>query len=216
MTAHPTPRRFLLDIEPCEDRALTTVIFVLNGASFAATGPSQLTANAATVLQHAGNRVVQLSNPAINSTSAYNALAQRIVKLAHGQTIGLVGFSAGGALALHIAATPGLKVSAVLDYYGVPDVRAYLQRHASDYVYRPVSGLAPFRTSVVSRLSGPIQTSAHVVAAFGQFDPNVRADTSKADLLADIPNAQVYTYSGAHGVSITASRPALDDFLSHV
>jgi dienelactone hydrolase len=139
-----------------------------------------------------------------------------VVRMAHGQTIGLVGFSAGGALALRVATTPGLKVGAVLDYYGVPDIQAYLQRHARDHIYRPISGLAPFRTSLTSLLSGPLVTQAQVIGAFGQFDPNVRADTSSADLLRDDVNAHVYTYSGAHGVGITASRPALEDFLSHV
>jgi hypothetical protein len=119
-------------------------------------------------------------------------------------------------LALRIAATPGLNVSAVLDYCGVPDVRAYLQRHAGDHNYRPISGLAPFRPPLISLLSGPVATQAHVVGAFGQYDPNVRADTSSTDLLRDDPNADVYTYSGRHGVSITASRPALDDFLAHL
>ncbi len=202
--------------EICEERALTAVVFVLNGASFAATGPDKLTANAAAVLHQAGNQVVQLSNPKINTPAAFQALAKRVVKLAHGQAIGLVGFSAGGALALHIAGTPGLNGSAVLDYYGVPDVQAYLQRHSLDHDYRPISGLAPFRAPIVSLLSGPLTTSAHVVAAFGQYDPNVRADTSSADLLRDDPNADVYIYPGAHGVNITASPSALDDFLAHL
>ena len=191
---------------------MTTLVFVFNGASFSASGPNRLTANAVAVLDQAGNRAVQLSNPSINAAS-FEALARKIVTLAHGQTVGLVGFSAGGALALRIAETPGLKVSAVLDYYGVPDVQASLQRHRNN---RPISGLAPFRPSVVSLLSGPVTTAAHVVGAFGQFDPNVRADTSSADLLRDDPNAHVYTYPGGHGVSITASRPALDDFLSRL
>ena len=211
----PSPTRFTPSVERCEDRALTTLIFVLNGASFAAAGPNQLTANAAAVLQQAGNRVVQLSNPAINAAS-FKALAAKVVNLAHGQTVGLVGFSAGGALALRIAATPGLKVSAVLDYYGVPDVQSYLNRHSADHNDRPISGLAPFRQSVVSLLSGKLTTSARVIAAFGQYDPNVQAGTSSADLLRDDPAAHVYTYAGAHGVSINASRPALNDFLSHV
>jgi dienelactone hydrolase len=209
-------RRLLLGLERCEDRALTTLVFVLNGASFAAAGPNQLTASAAAVLQQAGNRVVQLSYPAINTASAFKALGRSVAKLAHGQNVGLVGFSAGGALAVHIAAAPGLRVKAVLDYYGVPDVQAYLDRHSVDDNDRPISGLAPFRTSVVSLLSGPIATSAYVVAAFGAFDPNVRPDTSSADLLRDDPNAHVYTYSGGHGVPITASRPALEDFLAHL
>lgn len=211
-----TPRHLIPEFDSCEERVLCTLVFVLNGASFAATGPNHLTANAAAVLQRAGNRVVQISNGSINSPSAYKALARSIVNRAHGQAIGLVGFSAGGALALRIATTPGLQVNAVLDYYGVPDVRAYLDRHVNDHSLRPISGLAPFRPSTVWLLSGSIATSAHVVAAFGQFDPNVRASTSSADLLQDHPEAKVYTYPGAHGVSITASRQALDDFLSHL
>lgn len=209
-------RTIIPGAERCEDRTLTTLVFVLNGASFSATGPSRLTAGAAAVIEHAGNRVVQLANPTINSASAFTSLARRVVKLSHGQTIGLVGFSAGGALALRLAATPGLQVSAVLDYYGVPDVSAYLHRHAADHIFRPISGLSPFRPPLVSLLSGPLSTSSHVVAAFGQFDPHVSADTSSSDLLLDDPSAHVYTYPAAHGVPITASRPALDDFLSHL
>jgi dienelactone hydrolase len=211
-------QRLIPGLERCEERALNTLVLVLNGASFAATGPNDLTANAAEVLRQAGNPVVQLATPAINTAAAFNALAGAVVKLAHGQNVALVGFSAGGALALRLAATPGLgpRVSAVLDYYGVPDVRAYLQRHRADHNVRPISGLAPFRASVVSLLSGPVATPAHVVAAFGRNDPNVRADTSSADLLQDDPGAAIYTYNGAHGVPITASRPALDDFLAHL
>lgn len=217
MPTFRTPsRRFLPGFDRCEDRALTALVFVLNGASFAAAGPSRLTADAAAVLRHAGYRVVQLSYPAVNTAAAFEALAGRLAALAHGQAVGLVGFSAGGALALRLASTPGLKVAAVLDYYGVPDVRAYLQRHAADHNVRPVSGLAPFRPSAVALLSGPVATTAHVVAAFGRDDPNVRADTSSADLLRDDPAAHVDTYPGGHGAPITASRPALEDFLSHL
>lgn len=209
-------RRFTPALERCEDRALAALVFVLNGASFAAAGPSRLTSNAVAVLQRGGNRVVQLTNPPINSAAAFKALAARVTRLAHGQSVGLVGFSAGGALALRIAATPGLNVQAVLDYYGVPDVRSYLQRHANDRNFRPISGLAPFKAPLVSLLSGPVMTRAFVVAAFGQFDPNVRADTSSSDLLRDDPAAHVYVYPGGHGVAVTASRPALDDFLAHL
>lgn len=212
----PATRRAAPDFDRCEDRVLTALVFVLNGASFAAAGPNRLTADAAAVLRQAGNQVVQLSNPPIHSAAALAGFEARVVKLAHGRTVGLVGFSAGGALALRLAAAPGLKVSAVLDYYGVPDVRAYLGRHAADHNFRPISGLAPFRPSLVALLSGPVKTSAHVVAAFGAYDPNVRADTSTADLLRDDPHADVYTYPGAHGARITASLPALDDFLAHL
>jgi dienelactone hydrolase len=192
---------------------LSTLIFVLNGNGFSAAKPNQLTANAAAVLRQAGNQVVQLSNATINTPAAYNSLVRRVVRLAHGQDVGLVGFSAGGALAIRLAATPGLKVNAVLDYYGVPDISAYLQRHLIDHNLRPISGLAPFRPPLVALLSGRLATSAHVVAAFGERDPNVRPDTSLADLLGDDPSAHVYTYPGGHGVSIRASRPALADFL---
>lgn len=216
MTSRRHPSRTTPAFETCEDRTLTTLVFVLNGASFAAAGPNSLTADAAAVLRRAGNQVVQLAYPAIRSPATFQALAARVANLAHGQNVGLIGFSAGGALALRIAATPGLKVNAVLDYYGVPDVEAYLQRHSRDHNVRPISGLSPFRPPLVSLLSGPLATRAHVVAAFGRFDPNVRSDTSSADLLHDDPNADVYTYPGAHGVSITASVPALDDFLAHL
>ena len=200
----------------CEDRTLTTLVFVLNGNSFNAAKPNSLTAHAASVLKAEGNQVVQLSNPAIHSPGAVDKLTAQIIKQAHGQTVGLVGFSAGGALALRIAATPGLKVSSVLDYYGVPDVRAFLNRHASDHQVNPIAGLAPFKSAVVAKLSGPLTTSAHVVAAFGRNDPHVTATSSTSDLLTDLPNATVYTYAGGHGVKITASRPALDDFLAHL
>jgi dienelactone hydrolase len=203
-------------IEQCEDRTLTALVFVLNGNSFNAAKPSILTANAAAVIRQAGDQVVQLSNARINSTAAFKMLSAAVTRMAHGQSIGLVGFSAGGALALHIAATPGLKVSAALDYYGVPDIRAFLQRHVQDHFYRPIAGLSPFRPAIVSLLSGPMPTQPHVVAAFGEFDPHVRADTSASDLLHDDPDADVYTYADGHGVSITASRPALNDFLAHL
>lgn len=200
-------------IEPCERRTLTTLVFVLNGNSFMAARSSILTANAAAVLRAAGERPVQVSYPAIASPAAFRSLASSLVRLAHGQRVGLVGFSAGGALALRLAATPGLDAGAVLDYYGVPDVRAYLARHGSD---RPISGLAPFRRPLVSLFSGPAATGAHVVAAFGRRDPNVGPDTSGADLLGDDSAAVVYTYPGGHGVAITASKAALDDFLTHL
>ncbi|QEH34963.1 Alpha/beta hydrolase family protein [Aquisphaera giovannonii] len=217
MTRRREPsRRFSPCFDPCEARTLPTPIFVLNGSSFNAAGPSDLTANAAAVLRRAGNRVVQLSYGRIDSAAAFDGLARRVAALAHGRPVGLVGFSAGGALALRLAAAPGIRAVAVLDYYGVPDVRAYLSRHARDRVFRPISGLAPYRPGVVSRLSGALETPAHVVAAFGRSDPNVRADASSADLLRDSPGANVYTYAGGHGVGIGASRPALEDFLAHL
>ncbi len=52
-----------LTYEQCEDRALLTLIFVLNGNAYSATSPSILTANAAQVLDRAGNQAVQISTP---------------------------------------------------------------------------------------------------------------------------------------------------------
>jgi hypothetical protein len=200
-------------IEPCEDRTLTTLVYLLNGTNFTADGPSELTDYSGTLVRQAGNRVVQLSTPTINTPAAYRSLAATVVKIAHGRTVGLVGVGAGGSLALRIATTPGLEVSAVLDNFGVPDVRAYLDRHGSR---QPIAGLAPFRPSVVSLLSGPLTTQAHVVAAFGRNDPNVQPAPSTADLLRDDPSADVYTYPGGYGAPINASKPALEDFLSHL
>lgn len=207
-------RRTVPSVERCEDRTLLTLVFVLNGNSFRAAQPNRLTADAAHVLQAAGDQVIQLSNPTINSPAALRALGNQIRQRAHGQTVGLVGFSAGGALALRVAATPGLKVSSVLDYYGVPDVQKYLNRHTG--TNNPILGLAPFKAPLVAALSGPVTTTAHVVGAFGAADPHVNAAASEADLLADVPGADVFTYAGGHGVAITTSRPALDDFLAHL
>ncbi len=210
----PTSRRLTPAFDQCEGRTLLTLVFVLNGNSFNAAKPNSLTANAASVLKAEGNQVVQLSNARINSPGALHALEAQIVKQAHGRTVGLVGFSAGGALALRIAATPGLKVNAVLDYYGVPDVRNFLNRQTG--TTNPIVGLAPFKPAVVTQFSGAVATSAHVVGAFGAADPHVNAATSAADLVADVPGANVYSYNGGHGVAITASRPALADFLAHL
>ena len=84
----------------------------------------------------------------------------------------------------------------MLDYYGVPDVG-------------PTSSVTPGtttsdrspdwpRSGIADRL--PAERAdcdrAHVVAAFGRLDPNVRADTSGADLLRDLPAAAVYSYAG--------------------
>ena len=69
-------RQLRLNVERCEDRCLTTLIFVLKGNGFAVAKPNQLTANAAAVLRQTGNQVVQLSNTTINTPAAfYQAVA---------------------------------------------------------------------------------------------------------------------------------------------
>lgn len=209
-------QRFQPEVERCESRVSLTLVVIFNGNGFRAARPDALTGQAAAVLREAGNRIVEVATPAIQAAGSVRALAGQVAKLAHGQAVGIVGFSAGGALALRVAADPRVHASAVLDYYGVPDVRAYLNRHAADGFVRPIAGLAPFRPALVASLSGPINTEAHVVGAFGQTDPNVRADATAADLRADDPSAVVYTYPGGHGAAITASPAALDDFLAHL
>ena len=153
---------------------------------------------------------MQLSTPTINTPAAYRSLAATVVKIANGRTVGLVGVGRAGRCGAN-RDDPGLKVSAVLDNFGVPDVQAYLDRNGNR---QPIAGLAPYRSSVVSLLSGPLSTQAHVVAAFGRKDPNVQPPPSTADLLRDDPSAAVYTYPGGYGAPINASKSALADFLA--
>ena len=40
-----------------------------------------------------------------------------------------MGFSAGGALAMRLAGVPGLRVQAVMSFFGVPDLRVWLNEH---------------------------------------------------------------------------------------
>jgi hypothetical protein len=65
-------------------------------------------------------------------------------------------------------------------------------------------------------LSGPIETKAHVVVAFGSSDANVVATQSVASLNRYLPQASVYTYAGPHGVGIKTCRPALKEFFANL
>jgi hypothetical protein len=217
MKKHPrvSPRRTPV-LERCEQRFLPTLVFVLNGSGYGAAGPSVLTDNAAQVLQAAGDRAVQLAYPALTSTAAYFGLHRQIRALSHGQPIGLVGFSAGGNLAVRLAGDPALHVTAVLDDYGPPDLRDYLHFHGGDRFGRYVREHIHSNRKVIRLLSGPETTHAYVVAAFGLRDHNVVAGPSTASFRREFPQDRVYDYNGPHGVSIEASRPALDDFLSHL
>lgn len=202
--------------EQCEERILNTLVFVLNGNAFSAANSCSLTANAAQVLQQTGDRAVQLSYPTIATPAALNDLAQRIRPLSHGQPIGIVGFSAGGTLAARLAANHTLNVVAALDYYGPPDLRDYFDYHGSDRIARYVMGHVPFTNGGINALSGLINTTAHVVDAFGAYDINVVATQSIASLHRDLPQAGVYIYAGPHGVGINASPPALREFLANL
>ena len=69
---------------------------------------------------------------------------------------------------------------------------------------------------VIEALSGPISTTAHVVAAFGTADTTVYAAPSAANLETDLPGATIDYYDGPHGVTITACYPACLDFVAHL
>ena len=106
-------RDLALCVEQCEARVLNTLVFVLNGNAFAAAKPSILTANAAQVLRRAGNQAIQLAYPTIATPAAFYGLERQIESLSHGQPIGIVGFSAGGSLALRIATDKADRKSVV-------------------------------------------------------------------------------------------------------
>lgn len=203
-------------VEACEPRVLLTLVFVFNGDDFKAAKPNALTASAARVLQRAGNQVVQLANPTLNSPAAIEGVAERILSISHGRPIGLVGFSAGGNLALHLAAVPALNVVDVFDNYGAPDVSDFIALHGRDRFGRALASDAHLSAAAVSLLSGPIITNAHVVAAFGLRDANIIAGPSAASLARDAPGSDIDFYPGGHGAAITASPAALDDFLAHL
>jgi dienelactone hydrolase len=204
-----------LSFEVCEDRTLpSTLVFILNGNAYSAANPSALTANAACVLNHAGARTVQIANPTMNTPGAFRVLESQIGRMSHGQPIGIVGFSAGGTLALRLATDKALHVKSALDYYGPPDVNDYFAYHESDYFAQYVMGHVHFTKAGLNTLSGPINTTAHLVAAFGRNDVNVVASVSEASLQKDAPDTSVYTYPGPHGVGITACPTALDEFVA--
>jgi dienelactone hydrolase len=211
---HQPSRRRNLVVEQCEERILNTLVFVLNGNAFSAAIPNSLTANAAEVLGKAGDRAVQLAYPTMATPAAFYGLEQQIKSLSRGQPIGIVGFSAGGSLADRIATDKALDVAAVLDYYGPPDLKDWFRYHGSDRFARYVAGHVHFTHAAMNLFSGPIDTSAHVVAAFGQFDENVVASQSTASFERDLPSASIYTYPGGHGVGIETSRAALAEFLA--
>jgi hypothetical protein len=205
-----------LAFERCEARSLATLVFIFNGNGFGATTPSTLTANAATVLQDAGHQAVQLATPAMVSSAAFYGLAHEVQALAHGQPIGLVGFSAGGTLAERMAALPELHVKDVLACYSPPDLRSFFGYHQNDRFAAFVGSHINANPAVINLFSGLNPTQAHVVTDFGLFDHAVVATPSAAAYESDYPHGQVYYYDSGHGVSIDASPSALADFLAHL
>ena len=205
-----------LSFEQCEERILTTLVFVLNGNAFGAAAPTSLTARAAQILRNAGHQAVQVAYPTMATPVAFESLVRQIKTLSDGQTIGIVGFSAGGPLALRLATDPALHAAAVLNYYGPLDLNDYIQYRKSDRFTRYIRQHAPLNRAAINLLSGPITTSAHVVSAFGSNDRNVVATQSVHSLGRDLPQGSSYLYAGGHGVGISACPPALNEFLANL
>lgn len=205
-----------LAFESCEKRTLTALVFILNGNAFSEAGPSDLTEGAARVLQAAGHRAVQLSYPTIATPSAYFGVARAIRAMSKGRPIGLVGFSAGGTLAARLSGIKSLNVAAVLDLYGPPDMSDWFRFHRGDRYAQYVRSHVPFRQATIDHLSGLSHSRAYIAAAFGLGDRNVTAAESIAGFRRDFALGKTYTYRGGHGAPITASRPALNDFLAHL
>ena len=78
--------------------------------------------------------------------------------MSHGQPIGLVGFSAGGALAMRLAGQPGLNVKSVMDYYGPPDLNAWIASHGHDHYYQYVTSHVHLTRGLVR----PVERAQHV------------------------------------------------------
>jgi Dienelactone hydrolase family len=203
-------------IEQLEPRSLLTLVFVFNGNAFAKATPNQLTQNTAALLESHGNRAIQLTMPAMDGPADFYEVVNEVRSLSNGQPIGLIGFSAGGSLALRLAGVSGLNVKAAAAYYGPPDLREYLQYHHGDRDYRYVTSHVHLDAAIIDLLSGPSDTSAYLIDAFGTRDHNVVAGPSTVYFNQDFPDGHVYDYVGPHGVSPTADPQALSAFLDHL
>ena len=210
-------RRAQPTIEQLEPRMLPTLVFVFNGNAFAAAkADNPLTETAAQQLIANGDRAVQMNTPAMNSPAAFYGLAREIRAVSKGQPIGLLGFSAGGSLALRLSGLPGLNVRAALSYYGPPDLRDWLQYHKGDRDYLGVTTHVQLDQGIITLLSGPSDTAAYVIDAFGLRDPVVVASNSTASFHGDFPDGRVFYYPGTHGVGTGADPAAFKDLLAHL
>lgn len=189
------------------------MVFLFPGNALAAASPDIQTQTAADRLARLGDQPIQVSTPALDSPGAFDAIADYVRTVSHGQPIGLIGFSAGGAVALHIAEQPGLDVQSVLDFYGPPDLQDWLASHGHDHYYQYVTSHVHLTHEVVNLLSGPTTSDANFVGAFGLEDANVEATASTASFQKDFPNGQTFEYPGPHGVTIYADYPAFQAFL---
>jgi hypothetical protein len=207
-------KRLLLSLETLESRSLATMVFLLGGNAFAQATATPQTRNAAVDLASRGDQPIQVSYRAMNSPLAFNQVANQIRRISQGQPIGLIGFSAGGTIALRLASVPGLNVKAVLNFYGPPDLSDWLNEHVGDAAYRRVAQIVGRSQRLIQQLSGPSDTTAHVVSVFGLQDRTVLAAPSTASFQMDFPGGAVYYYAGTHGVNIRANYGAYEQFLA--
>jgi hypothetical protein len=192
------------------------MVFIFPGAALAAAGPQIPTETAAAQLAREGYQPIQVSTPAMNGPGAFYSVANYIRRVSRGQPIGLVGFSAGGALALHLAQQPGINARSVLDFYGPPDLKDWLAYHGHDYYYQYVTSRVHLTPQVVRLLSGPTTSSAHFVAAFGLRDPNIAPAMSTASFRRDFPHGDVFYYPGPHGVTLYSDYAAFQNFVKYL
>lgn len=209
-------RRFKPVLEQCESRNCPTLVFIFNGNALAAAVPDVNTQLAANQLLSHGDQAIQVSTPAMDDPAEFYHIADEIRTLSHGQPIGLMGFSAGGALAMRLAGQSGLNVTAVMNYYGPPDLEDWIAYHDHDFYYRYVVSHVHLTSGIVALYSGPSSSDAYFVNAFGLRDRNVVSSVNTASFHKDFEQGQVYTYSGPHGVSLYADYPAFQDFLNHL
>ena len=203
-----------LSVETLEDRALATTVLLLSGDAFASSAPSLQTRLAAADLARRGFFPVQLSYSDMTGPAAFERLANQVERIGDGQPIGIVGFSAGGTLALRLAGRPSLNVKAALDFYGPPDLSDWLRQHAGDAAYRRVVETIGIGRSITPLMSGPMPTTARLTAAFGMRDRTVIAMPSAQSFQRDFPTGTVYFYPGPHGVQIYAKTGAYEKFVS--
>lgn len=163
-----------------------------------------------------GDRAIQLATPALSSPSDFYQVASEIRAISKGQPIGLMGFSAGGALAMRLSAISSLNVQAVMNYYGPPDLQDWLDYHRGDVDYHYVASHVQLTPGIIKLFSGPSASTAFVVNAFGREDTNVVASVSTAGFNRDFQYGQVFDYRGPHQVTLFADYRAFKDFLSHL
>ena len=143
---------------------------------------------AAAQLARAGDQPIQVSTPALNGPAAFYRIANYVRTVSQGQPIGLMGFSAGGALAMRLAGQPGLNVTAVMNYYGPPDLNAWIASHHNDFYYRYVASHVHLTSAVEKLLSGPSTSNAYFVGRVRAQGPRGSiATVSTASFHAGLP-----------------------------